>query len=38
MNKEKIERMNSKYDNYVININKLDTTKTYELYPTGNWS
>lgn len=35
MDKSTISRLSSTYGNYVTNVNKLDTTKTYQLYPTG---
>ncbi len=35
MNKSEVTRLSSTYGNYVTNIHKLDTTKTYQLYPTG---
>lgn len=35
MDKSEISRLSSTYGNYVINVHKLDTTKTYQLYATG---
>ena len=35
MDKTTIVRLSCSYGNYVTNIHKLDTTKTYQLYPTG---
>ena len=35
MDKSEVTRLSSTYGNYVTNIHKLDTTKTYQLYPTG---
>jgi hypothetical protein len=35
MDKTTITRLSCTYGNYVTNIHKLDTTKTYQLYPTG---
>ena len=35
MDKLAISRHSSTYGNYVINVHKLDTTKTYQLYATG---
>ena len=35
MDKFAIIRMSSTYGNYVTNVHKLDTSKTYQLYATG---
>ena len=35
MDKSSISRLSSTYGNYVTNVHKLDTTKTYQLYATG---
>lgn len=35
MDKTTISRMSSTYGNYVTNVHTLDTTKNYQLYPTG---
>jgi hypothetical protein len=35
MDKLAISRLSATYGNYVTNVHKLDTTKTYQLYATG---